>query len=69
MGQYEVEYNDGPIRYIFTEDLTGTIVVIKAENDGQTLLPKLWALLKNSNGIVSDDLAWPLSFLLGLLTG
>lgn len=44
--QYGVEYNDGLIRYIFTEDLTGTVVMIKAQNDGQALLPKLWALLK-----------------------
>jgi len=46
MEQYAVEYNKGPIRYTFTEDLTGTILLITADYDGQILLPKLWALLK-----------------------
>ena len=44
--QNAVECTDGRIRYIFTEDLTGTIVMLKAQDDGQRLLPKLWALLK-----------------------
>ena len=44
--QYVPEYNDRLIRYIFTEDLTGTVVMIKAQNDEQKLLPKLWTLLK-----------------------
>ena len=45
MEQYAVEFNDEPIRYIFTEHLTRTIVMIKARNDGHQLLPKLWALM------------------------
>ena len=46
MEQYAAEFNDDPIRYIFTEDLTGTIVMIKARNDGHKWLSKLWALLR-----------------------
>ncbi|CAF3426644.1 unnamed protein product [Rotaria socialis] len=40
------EHARGPIRYSFTEDLIGTIIMLKSELDGQCLLTKLWALLK-----------------------
>ncbi|CAM4739689.1 unnamed protein product [Rotaria magnacalcarata] len=41
-----VEHVRGPIRYSFTEDLIGTIIMLKSELDRQCLLTKLWALLK-----------------------
>ena len=46
MHQSIVEYSRDPIRYSFTEDHIGTILMLTADHDGQVLLPKLWALLK-----------------------
>jgi hypothetical protein len=46
MSQYLIEHSKGPIRYSFTEDLIGTILMLTADDHGQVLLPKLWALLK-----------------------
>ncbi|CAF4694830.1 unnamed protein product [Rotaria sp. Silwood1] len=41
-----VEYLKDPIRYSFTEDMMGTILILTMDHHGQILLPKLWALLK-----------------------
>jgi hypothetical protein len=40
------EYLRDPIRYSFTEDHIGIILMLTADRNGQVLLPKLWALLK-----------------------
>jgi len=41
-----VEYSRDRVRYSFTEDHIGTILMLTMDRDGQVLLPKLWALLK-----------------------
>ena len=46
MQQSIVESRRDPIRYSFTEDFIGTIIMLTADHDGQLILPKLWALLK-----------------------
>jgi hypothetical protein len=46
MQQIIAEHVRGPIRYSFTEDRIGTILMLTADRDGQMILPKLWALLK-----------------------
>ncbi|CAF3814399.1 unnamed protein product [Rotaria sordida] len=43
--QNTVEHLKDPIRYLFTEDLIGTILILTMDQHGQILLPKLWALL------------------------
>jgi hypothetical protein len=46
MHQSTYEHLRDPIRYSFTEDHIGTILMLTADRHGQVLLPKLWALLK-----------------------
>ncbi|CAF4294541.1 unnamed protein product, partial [Adineta steineri] len=44
--QDRIEYIRSPIRYSFTKDLTGTILMLTTNNNAHVILPKLWALLK-----------------------
>ena len=44
--QSVIECSRHPIRYSFTKDLTGTILMLTTNRDGEVILPKLWALLK-----------------------
>ncbi|CAF3702049.1 unnamed protein product [Adineta steineri] len=44
--QDRMEYIRSPIRYSFTKDLNGTILMLTTNNNGHVILPKLWALLK-----------------------
>ena len=48
-----VEHVRGPIRYSFSKDSAGTILLLTTDHDGQILLPKLWALL-NKQGHALD---------------
>lgn len=38
--------SQGPIRYSYTEDHIGTILMLTTDRNEQVILPKLWALLK-----------------------